>query len=199
MSVYFITANDTNAGKTLISAAIAKQLNGFYWKPIQAGIEEGTDSETVEKLLGNSSKIIPSRYVLKTPVSPHYAAELECIEMQLEDFVLPKERPLIIEGAGGLLVPINSKHTIADLIKWFDVEVIFISRHYLGSINHTLLSINEMQRRQLKVKGIIFNGQPYPSAEKFILENTSINYLGRVGDLGDIAKNINLINKFELL
>lgn len=194
MSAYFITANDTNAGKTLISALLTKQLNAHYWKPIQAGITEGTDSETVEKLLGDSSKIISPRYTLKTPTSPHYAAELEGIEMKLSDFELPHQRPLIVEGAGGLLVPINNKDTIADMIAYFDLEVIFVSRHYLGSINHTLLSIFEMQRRNLKIKGIIFNGNPYPSAEKFIIENTGIKFLGRVEELGDSLFNFKEID-----
>jgi dethiobiotin synthetase len=196
MSAYFITANDTNAGKTLISALLTKQLNAHYWKPIQAGIEDGTDSETVEKLLGNSSKIISPRYTLKTPASPHYAAEIEGIEMKLTDFDLPHQRPLIVEGAGGLLVPINNKDTIADMIAYFDLEVIFVSKHYLGSINHTLLSILEMQRRNLKIKGIIFNGNPYPSAEKFILENTGIKMIGRLEEL--TIPTLNIDYNFDL-
>lgn len=179
MKKYFITAISTDSGKTLVSAIITNALQADYWKPIQAGIEQ-TDSASMRKMLHSGHSIIhPEAYVLKRAVSPHAAANEERVEIDLSKIQLPETNgnDLVIEGAGGLLVPINATAVVADLITQFDAEVILVSNHYLGSINHTLLTAQELKRRNIKVKGIIFNGSSNVETEKIILSHTGYKLL----------------------
>ena len=161
---YFISAIGTDSGKTLVSAIFTRALRAAYWKPVQAGIPR--DAETVEELAG--AEIIPEKYILNTPASPHYAADLDGIEIRVEDFQLPSSSHLIVEGAGGLMVPLNEHELMADLAAWLKIPVILVCNLYLGSINHSLLSIDFLKRRQLPVAGIVFNGEPNPSSEEVI-------------------------------
>ncbi len=182
MKRYFVTGIDTNIGKTVVSAILTEALHADYFKPIQAGDLETGDSHTVQGLISNSkSKIWPENFALKTPMSPHAAAELENISIEAKDITLPEtDNHLIVEGAGGLMVPINSKETYLDIIQQLELEVIVVSKNYLGSINHTLMTLRLLQKANITIKGIIFNGDITSSSEKVILEMTGVPYLGRV-------------------
>lgn len=178
----FITGIGTEIGKTVCSAIITEALNADYWKPIQAGSAESTDSDFIRKNISNKNSIIhPEKHLLKHPLSPHHAAELEGIEITLNDFNIPiTKNNIIIEGAGGLMVPINKKQLVIDLISYLKCEVILVSKNYLGSINHTLLSIEALRKRNIAIAGIIFNGNEYCEGESFILNNSTIPLLGRL-------------------
>ncbi len=171
---YFITAIGTDSGKTLISALLCEALQADYWKPIQAG--NPTDLSTVKSLVSNpKTQFFPSTYALQKPASPHDSAQAEGLQIELSKIQIPQtENALIIEGAGGLLVPLNEKDFVIDMVdNWQDsnVEIILVANLYLGSINHTLLSIKELERRNLKVKGIIFNGNSNPESEQIIAKH----------------------------
>ena len=143
---YFITGIGTGIGKTITSAIITEKLKADYWKPIQSGDLAQSDSMTIESLISNNQTVIHSEtYRLTQPLSPHLSAKIDGIEIELNNFQLPKtENHLIVEGAGGLMVPLNDKALILDLVKYLKLEVIVVSQHYLGSINHTLLTINTL-------------------------------------------------------
>ena len=200
MSNYFITGIGTNIGKTVVSAILTEALEADYWKPIQAGDLENSDSLKVKELISNStSKIHTESYRLSHAMSPHAAAKLDNITIDLDKITLPKtQNNLIIEGAGGLMVPVNDKDLIIDLIKKLNVEVILVSQNYLGSINHTLLSLESLKVRKLKVKGIIFNGEPNIETEKFILNFTGLTYIGRIKQHDAISKEIVLSYKNQI-
>jgi dethiobiotin synthetase len=180
MKKYFVTAIGTDSGKTFISAILTQALHADYWKPIQAGTPR--DTETVQALVSNEkSTFWPEAYLLKTPMSPHAAAALENIRIDLQQITLPKTtNHLVIEGAGGILVPINPDEYVIDVAAHLQAEIILVCNLYLGSINHSLLSINELKRRNLPVKGIIFNGEPNAASEEIILEKSKWLCLLRV-------------------
>ena len=179
----FVTGIGTGVGKTIVSAIITEALQADYWKPIQTGSIEGTDTETVKKLITNSkTKIHPEAYCLPMPVSPHEAAEAEGVSISLKNIHVPAtSNTLIIEGAGGLMVPLNDKETMLDFIKTLNAEVILVVRNYLGSINHTLLSINAIKEKRIPLAGIIYNGQPNPSSEEAIEAFCKPHVIGRIG------------------
>ena len=156
---YFITAIGTDCGKTLVSAIFCEALKAAYWKPVQTGVPP-KDSDSVRDLVSFQIPIFPESYLLSEPASPHYAASLEGIEIKLSDFSLPKtESDLVIEGAGGLLVPLNYKgEFLLDFALSHSLETVLVIRLYLGCINQALLSINELNRRGAKIKGLVFNG-----------------------------------------
>lgn len=201
MKNYFVTGIGTNIGKTIVSAILTEALEADYWKPIQAGDLEHSDSLKVENLITNTkSKIYPETYRLNQPMSPHAAAKLDNITIDLEKIVLPKTtNNLIIEGAGGLMVPLNEKELVIDLIKKLDIEVVLVSQNYLGSINHTLLSLESLKVRNLKVKGIVFNGKPNLETENYILNYSGVKCLGRIDEHQQITKEVVLSykNKFN--
>ena len=201
MKNYFVTGIGTNIGKTIVSAILTEALEADYWKPIQAGDLEHTDSFKVKDLISNSTtKIHPETYRLNLPMSPHAAAKLDNITIDLEKIELPKtSNHLIIEGAGGLMVPLNENKLVIDLIKKLDAEVILVSQNYLGSINHTLLSLESLKVRNLKVKGIIFNGKENTETEQFILNYSGAKYIGRIDEHQQITKEVVLSykNKFN--
>jgi dethiobiotin synthetase len=184
---YFVTAIGTDSGKTLISAILCEAIEGDYWKPIQAGLPK--DSETVRTLLSNAkSKIHPEQYLLQTPASPHAAAKIDGVEIKVKDFLLPDTiQSVVIEGAGGCLVPINEKHFVIDLANQFESEIILVSNLYLGSINHTLLTAH----------GIIFNGITNPASEQIILHHTGYPCLLHVNQEQTINKEI--VKKYATL
>ena len=160
-----------------MSAILCRALLADYWKPVQAGLP--SDSDMVRSLLGETtSSIHQEKFVFKTPASPHAAAALEDVEIKLADFVLPTQNTeLIIEGAGGCLVPLNSREFVIDLASKFDAEVILVSDFYLGSINHTLLTYEALRNRKLRLKGIIFNGPHNFESERIILHHTGLRKL----------------------
>jgi len=184
---YFITAIGTDSGKSLFSAIICEALEADYWKPIQAGYPRDTDY--VGGLLSNlKSDLIPEKYVLNTPASPHYAAEIDKVKLEVADFDIPKTNNshLIIEGAGGILVPINEKEFVIDFPQNWQIPVIIVANLYLGSINHTLLTINELKRRGIEVEGIVFNGPSNPASEDIILKHSGYPCLLRIEDEKEI-------------
>ena len=184
---YFVSGIGTEVGKTVISAILCKALKADYWKPVQAGDLDNTDSHKVEDWSG--SKIHPERFKLNHPMSPHAAAERDNVEINLEDFKIPSvEGPLIIEGAGGLYVPLNQKDCMIDLIKKMNVPMILVSRNYLGSINHTLLSIEAVKAKGIEIAGIIFNGKENTETQEVIAAMSGVKVFGRVDELAVINK-----------
>lgn len=177
----FITGIGTDVGKTIASAIITEALEADYWKPIQAGDVETSDSYKIKQYISNTkTQLFPNSYLLNTPASPHLAAELDGVVIDLEKIQEPvTQNHLVIEGAGGLFVPLNDIDTIADLIKP-DYKVIVVSRHYLGSINHTLLTIEALKQRNIDIAGIVFNGNELPSTEEIILKKTGLVMIGRI-------------------
>lgn len=187
----FITGIGTDVGKTVVSAIITEALQADYWKPIQAGDLSQSDSHTIQSLISNEKTAVHSNsYALQTPASPHLAAQLDGITIDLKSIAEPKTKNhLVIEGAGGIFVPLNDNDTIIDLIQP-DYKVIVVSRHYLGSINHTLLTIEALRNRNIPIAGIIFNGNENPSTEAIILQKTGINNLGRVENEPYFDRNV---------
>ena len=163
MERIFITGIGTGIGKTFVSAILAKALHADYWKPIQAGFEDGTDSEWVANWLKDTGSVVhPEVYRLVKPASPHIAAREEGITIDLAKIckkIPQNDRTLLIEGAGGLLVPLNESQFVADLIKELGAKVILVSRNYLGSINHSLLTARVCREMQIPVIGWVFNDQ----------------------------------------
>jgi len=166
---YFVTAIDTDSGKTLTSAILCEALGADYWKPIQAGFPR--DADVVKSLVTNpDTKIFSESYLLNTPASPHASAKLDGVSISLDELSLPiTSKNLIIEGAGGCLVPLNDHDFVIDIARRINAQIILVADLYLGSINHTLLTIEAMKSRNLSVKGIVFNGESNPESERIIL------------------------------
>lgn len=187
---YFITAIGTDSGKTLVSSILVEALKADYWKPVQAGMP--TDSETVGSLISNElTKIHPETHLLKIPASPHAAAKFEHLSIQLDDFVLPEtDADVIIEGAGGVLVPLNDQDFVIDIAVALETPVILIANLYLGSINHTLLTVDYLKRNEIAVKGIIFNGESNLESERIIEKHSGYKVLLRLPKLGLVNKEV---------
>ena len=178
---YFITGIGTDVGKTIASAIVVESLGADYWKPIQAGDLHYSDTDKVKKLVSNGTSVFhKNAYALNHPESPHSAAKKDEVTIKLKEITRPKtSNNLVIEGAGGVLVPLNDKNTIIDLIEPTD-KVIVVSRHYLGSINHTLLTIETLKSRGCNIAGIIFNGEEHPSTESIIAKMSGLKVIGRI-------------------
>lgn len=193
MTPIFITGTGTDVGKTLIAAIVTEALEADYWKPVQAGYSEGTDSLFVEKMISNKkTKIHPELYRLKMPASPHLAAPAEGKEIKIKEVIahLPKTKnQLIIEGAGGLMVPLNQKELILNLIKKLNAQVIVVSKNELGSINHSLLTAAVLKKEKINVAGWIFN-EDYKNYEKEIEEWSGFPVITTVKHLPVISKEI---------
>jgi dethiobiotin synthetase len=183
MNKIFITGIGTDVGKTIVSAIAVEALEADYWKPIQAGELEFSDSDKIRDLISNHrSRIFKNSYALKTPMSPHAAAAIDRITIELDKINLPGTlNNIVIEGAGGLLVPLNDKETILDIIK-NDYKIIVVSRHYLGSINHTLLTIETLRSHGFEISGIIFSGKENKTTENIIEKLSGIMILGRIDE-----------------
>ncbi len=183
MTTYFITGISTEVGKTVASAIFTEALEADYWKPIQAGELEDSDSHKIKKFISNKKTIIhDNSYALKTPMSPHASAEIDNITIDLAKIIEPKtdNKNLVIEGAGGIFVPLNNTDTILDIIKP-TYKVIVVSRHYLGSINHTLLTINLLKEKGFDVS-IIFSGDEHKTTEQIIKKMTNVPVIGRIDE-----------------
>lgn len=187
----FITGIGTDVGKTITSAIVVESLEADYWKPIQAGDLDNSDSKKIQNYISNKTTIIhENSYKLNTPASPHFAAELDGITIYIDKISEPiVNNHLVIEGAGGILVPLNNEHSIVDLIK-DDYKVIVVSRHYLGSINHTLLTIEALRSRNIEVSGIVFSGDKNVSSEEIILNNSKVKLIGRIENEPYFDKNV---------
>lgn len=193
MRKLFVTGIGTDVGKTIVSAILVEALKADYFKPIQAGYDNGTDTQIIKQLISNNtSTLFQETYLLKTAASPHLAAANDGVEIELNKLVLPKNsnNNLIIEGAGGLLVPLNDDDYVIDLIKHFDCEVVLVSQNYLGSINHTLLSIEALKNRGCKIAGIVFNGDRNKSTEEIILKKHTFQFVGYINQEETFTKEI---------
>ncbi|WP_406685460.1 dethiobiotin synthase [Seonamhaeicola sp. MEBiC1930] len=190
MKTYFITGISTDVGKTVASAIITEALQADYWKPVQAGDLDNCDTKKVEKLVSNSrSKFHPNSFALNTPMSPHAAAEIDKVFVEVSKINRPKTKNnLVVEGAGGLLVPINDAETILDLIRPTD-KVIVLSRHYLGSINHTLLTLKLLKEKRFNVS-VIFSGNEHPTTESIIKKMTGVTVIGRISEEPYFDENV---------
>ncbi|MFC0514486.1 dethiobiotin synthase [Mucilaginibacter angelicae] len=186
----FITGIDTGVGKTLVSAILTEKLNADYWKPIQSGDLDSSDTLKVKSLISNKvTHFFAEAYALTQPFSPHKSAALDKVTIDLENIVLPKtDNQLVIEGAGGLMVPLNDNFLIIDLIKQLNARVILVTKHYLGSINHTLLSIHALKKYSIPVMGIIFNGDKDIYSKSYILEYSDVPDLGQIPEYKTINK-----------
>jgi len=177
---YFVTAIDTDSGKTIVSAILCEAFQADYWKPIQAGFPR--DTNTVKELVSNAkTKFHIETFLLSTAASPHAAAKAEGVSISLSDFKIPETaNTIIIEGAGGCLVPINERDFVIDIPLQLKCPIILVSDLYLGSINHTLLTVEALRKRNVDIKGIIFNGESNPESERIILHHTSLRCLLKV-------------------
>lgn len=194
--IYFVTAIGTDSGKTLVSSILCRALEADYWKPIQCGSPK--DSDQIRSLMGEAQIIHPETYDLKMPASPHAASKAEGVEVILEKFILPNTtNSLIVEGAGGLMVPLNEESFVIDLIQYLNVQVILVANLYLGSINHTLLSIEALKARNIPIEGIIFNGESNPESERIILKHSGLRVLLRIDPEPLIDSEV--VNKYARL
>lgn len=181
-----ITGTDTNIGKTVVSAMLTLALEANYWKPIQAGVEGGVDTKSVQKMTAlPAERFLPESYVLSEPLSPHRSAELDNVKIDVDGLTLPDvKEPLIIEGAGGLMVPLTRENLLINLFKkWNEQErvpIILVARTGLGTINHTLLSCEALWARNIPIHGIIFVGDENPDNMRTIEEYSEVKVLGRL-------------------
>ncbi len=191
MKPLFVTGIGTGIGKTIVSAILVEKLKADYWKPIQSGDLDNSDSDKVKSLISNTvSKFHAEAYLLTQPFSPHKSADIDGIRINLDSIQIPETKnQLIIEGAGGLMVPLNEHELIIDLIEKWQAEVILVSRNYLGSINHTLLSLQELKRRNIEVKALVFNGRVDEYSESFILNYCKIEKTLRIPEISTLDKS----------
>lgn len=206
---FVITGTDTGIGKTIFSAALTAALDGYYWKPVQSGLDEETDSETVRRL-GRIApeRILPEAYRLRTPASPHLSARIDAVTIQPERLSPPAvDRPLVIEGAGGLMVPLTERTVFADVFAYWRIPLILCARTGLGTINHTLLSLEALRRRAIPVLGVAFIGDEQADSDAVIAELGEVRRLGRLPRLDPLTpdrlrqafrENFNIDNLLEV-
>ncbi|MDQ8699335.1 dethiobiotin synthase [Hyphomicrobium sp. LHD-15] len=185
-----VTGTDTDVGKTVFAAALAGALGATYWKPIQCGLADGGDSERVHTLSGlPPHRIHPEAYRLNMAASPHRAAEAEGIEIGIAKLELPKiEGPLVVEGAGGLMVPVNRQTLTIDVFASWRLPVVLVARTALGTINHSLLSIEALNGRNIPILGIAFVGDENPDTERTIAEMGNVRRLGRLPQIEPLTR-----------
>ncbi|HIK40458.1 dethiobiotin synthase [Thermoleptolyngbya sp. M55_K2018_002] len=187
---FFITGTDTNVGKTVVSALLTLGLNASYWKPIQSGLDPISDTDYVRKVTGlDDSHFLPERFTLTQPLSPHAAAEIDGVQIHLSDFQLPSQlpyKPLIIEGAGGLMVPLNEEDFVIDLIRQFQLPVCLVARSTLGTINHTLLSLAQLRRMEIPILGVIVNGPKNEGNRAAIAHYGNVPILAELEPLAEV-------------
>ncbi|KRB60630.1 dethiobiotin synthetase [Rhizobium sp. Root708] len=179
---FVVSGTDTGIGKTIFAAGLAGALGARYWKPVQSGLEEETDSEVVARLSGlPGDHILPERYRLNTPASPHLAARIDGVEIDTVLLTPPKGAgPLVIEGAGGLLVPLTARNVFADVFARWKIPVILCARTSLGTINHTLLSVEALRSRAIPVAGVAFIGAENEESQAVIAAIAQVKILGRL-------------------
>ncbi|WP_291813362.1 dethiobiotin synthase [Limnobacter sp.] len=178
MKHLFVTGTDTGIGKTIASAWLCKHWQADYWKPVQSGLDGGSDSEWIARLSGCT--VHPETYRLTQPLSPHQAADIDGIKIQLSDFVLPKAERLIIEGAGGCMVPLNWRDTMLDLMKHLNSCALLVARSGLGTINHTCLSLQALKAAGVPVLGVVMVGETRPANRE------AIEHFGEVPVLAEL-------------
>ncbi len=180
MTGFIVTGTDTDVGKTVFAAGLAQAMRAAYWKPAQAGLEGETDSEAVARLAPDA-QVLPEAYRLETPCSPHEAARVDGVSISESALALPHtDRPLVVEGAGGVMVPYREDLLAADLFATWNLPAILVARTRLGTISHSLLSVEALQTRRIKVAGIAFIGEAEPVAEGAIARIAKLPHLGRL-------------------
>jgi dethiobiotin synthetase len=184
-----VTGTDTGIGKTVFSAGLVDLLGGVYWKPVQSGLGEETDSQVVARLAGlPPERLLPEAYRLSQPLSPHRAAEIDGVAIDADRLAPPATaRPLIIEGAGGLMVPLDHRTLFIDVFERWRIPVVLCARTSLGTINHTLLSIEALRSRSIPLLGIAFVGSEMPDTERVIGEFGKVRVLGRLPHLDPLT------------
>lgn len=189
MTIFIVTGTDTGIGKTVFSAGLAGALGACYWKPIQAGVDPEGDKETVAALSGlPAERILPEAYRLATPASPHLAARIDGVNIRLDRLALPRvDGPLVVEGAGGLMVPISETMLMIDLFAHWGQPVILCARTALGAINHSLLSIEALRARDVPIAGIVFIGDEHAENERIIPALAKVPTLGRLPMLAEMT------------
>lgn len=185
MTAFIVTGTDTGIGKTVFSAGLTARLGAHYWKPVQAGLDDETDSQTVARL--SRRPVLPEAWRLRMPASPHIAAAAEGVVIDPCALTPPPQRPLVIEGAGGVMVPLDGRKTFLDLFARWNLPVILCARTALGTINHSLLSLAALRGAGLTVHGVAFIGEAQPQVEQTIAEMGRVRHLGRLGHLGDLT------------
>lgn len=182
MKGFSIVGIGTGVGKTVVSAIVSEALNAIYFKPVQAGDLDQSDSILVRRLCSENVEVAQEAFLLNTPMAPHGAAKIDGIEMKVSDIEFPlTQRPVVVEGAGGLMVPINEDGaSFIDIYKKADLPIVLVSRHYLGSINHTLLTIDKLQAEEFRIAGIIYVGEENKVTEEIIEKVTSIPTIARI-------------------
>jgi dethiobiotin synthetase len=187
--MWVVTGTDTDVGKTVFSAGLTRFLEAAYWKPVQAGLEGETDSQIVGRLAElPAERILPERYRLRTPASPHLAAEIDGLEIDSDSLTPPvSARPLVIEGAGGLLVPVNRRTLFIDVFARWRLPTIVCARTRLGTINHTLLSIEALRRREIPILGVALIGEAHAENERIIAALGEVRILGRLPPLDPLT------------
>ena len=190
MSAFIVTGTDTDVGKTVFAAALAGALDAYYWKPVQAGLEEDGDRTQVARLAGFAEdRVLPEAYRLATPCSPHRAAEIDGVTIDPDRLALPPQRPLVVEGAGGALVPLGDDLLYADLFARWGLPTIVVARTALGTINHSLLTIEALRARGVAVHGIAFVGEAIEDSEATICRMGAVERLGRLPMLDPLEPN----------
>ncbi len=197
MSAIIVTGTDTGIGKTIFAAGLTAALGATYWKPVQAGLDNPTDSEIVATLSG--CRVLPETYRLNMPASPHLAAEDMGVEIDLSRLALPDVGcPLVVEGAGGIMVPLTRRTFYLDLFVQWNAPVILVARTALGTINHTALSLAVLRGAGCSVVGVVFNGAPEPDVEQTIAQMCTVRHLGRLEPINDLTPE-NLARAFEAI
>jgi dethiobiotin synthetase len=189
MKQFIVAGIGTEIGKTVVSAILTAGLKADYWKPVQSGDLATGDAYWIRKWVP-SAVVHPSTYALTQPLSPHSAAEIDGITIELNAFEIPTDQTLIIELAGGIMVPLNDRETNLDLIQHLQLPVILVSKNYLGSINHTLLTYELLKQHRVPMAGIVFNGPENPSGEKFILNHTGLPLVLRVNTENELNEAV---------
>lgn len=194
---FFVTGTDTDVGKTIVSAWLMLHLDAAYWKPVQCGFEPRTDAQTVKMLTEcTPERILPTKYMLEAPLSPHEAARRENVHIELDALSLPEHQgPVIVEGAGGLLVPLNDTQFIIDLIAHLNITLILTCRSTLGTLNHTLLSLEAIRKRNLKIAGLVMVGPERPENYSALEEYGGIPILGELPVLTSLNKETLISHK----
>jgi len=178
----WVAGTDTNVGKTIVAAALVKHLNASYWKPVQTGTDTDDDTTTVQTLTGlDASKFLPNAMRFKAPLSPNQAAELEGATIAMRDIKLPDHRGrLVMEGAGGLLVPLNHHRSMIDLMRYYSAPVVLVARSSLGTLNHTFLSLHLLREMRLPIQGVVLVGEPNPMNARDIQEIGKVRILAEI-------------------
>lgn len=197
MSAVIVTGTDTGVGKTVFAAGLTAALGATYWKPVQSGLEDATDTATVADL--SAAKTLPEAYRLNMPASPHLSAEDMGVEIDLSRLALPQvEGTLVVEGAGGVMVPLNREHFFLDLFARWQAPVVLVARTALGTINHTALSLMALRNAGCPVMGVAFIGNAEPDVEQTICEMCNTRHLGRLPHLDNLTRD-SLTTAFEAI